>query len=54
MPWVSGDTSGNGFGKYRWDDGRTYEGQWRGMKQDGTGTFTWADGATYELSLIHI
>ena len=47
MSRVSGDTW-NGFGKYRWDSGNTYEGQWRDDKMHGTGTYTFADGGSWE------
>ena len=39
MPVVSGDCR-NGHGKYRWADGKTYEGQWKDDKMHGRGTFT--------------
>ncbi len=33
--------------KYVYQNGSTYEGQWRGGFRHGTGKQTWADGATY-------
>eukprot|EP00936_MAST-01D_sp_MAST-1D-sp1_P002565 g2565.t1 len=48
MPRVSQDWCRNGFGKKRFGDGGTYEGQWQDGKRHGTGTYTFASGNTYE------
>ena len=47
-----------GFGSYKWHDGRTYEGRkyynliyqglWFEGKMHGKGVFTWKDGRRYE------
>ena len=44
---LSGDCE-NGFGKYRFDDGNEYEGQWQNGQQHGKGTNIFPDGATFK------
>lgn len=36
-----------GFGKYTFADGSTYEGQYVAGAREGQGTFIWADGNKY-------
>ncbi|XP_020226644.1 phosphatidylinositol 4-phosphate 5-kinase 2 isoform X2 [Cajanus cajan] len=38
----------NGSGKYLWQDGCMYEGEWKRGKAWGKGKFSWPSGATYE------
>jgi len=38
----------NGKGKYEWDDGREYDGDWKNNLMEGKGIFTWKDGSRYE------
>ena len=38
----------HGEGKYSWEDGRVYEGQWDKNRMHGVGKFRWADGRIYE------
>ena len=38
---------GNGFGKYKYIDGNSYEGEWKDGKYDGQGTYTYPDGWKY-------
>lgn len=37
----------NGKGVYKWEDGRTYEGEYLNDKKHGYGEYTWADGRKY-------
>lgn len=37
-----------GVGKYRFNDGRIYEGQWRDGKQDGKGKMIYPDGVALD------
>ena len=39
-----------GFGKYSWPDGKTYEGQWKSNKMHGEGLLLWKDGKSYKGS----
>jgi len=43
---LAGDLCGE-RGKYRWDDGRVYEGQWQNGDRHGVGVQTYADGSIY-------
>ena len=36
-----------GKGKEAWNDGRRYEGDFKGGKKDGEGTFEWPSGVKY-------
>jgi hypothetical protein len=38
----------HGFGKYFWNDGSRYEGQWQNDKRNGKGKFVWSNGDVYE------
>ena len=38
----------HGIGKYWWDDGRYYEGEYKNDKKYGKGKFVWSDGRIYE------
>eukprot|EP01123_Difflugia_compressa_P008182 TRINITY_DN237_c3_g1_i1.p1 TRINITY_DN237_c3_g1~~TRINITY_DN237_c3_g1_i1.p1 ORF type:complete len:264 (-),score=47.43 TRINITY_DN237_c3_g1_i1:159-950(-) len=42
----------NGFGKYTWEDGSSYEGLWRFGKLTGQGTYRWMDGSVYEGDFV--
>ncbi|KAL2898210.1 Phosphatidylinositol 4-phosphate 5-kinase 6 [Bienertia sinuspersici] len=42
------DNLPQGHGKYLWNDGCMYVGEWRKGKAMGKGRFTWPSGATYE------
>lgn len=48
---VSGNCS-NGTGKFVWDTGETYEGEWVEGVRDGYGLFTWTDGSYYSGSFM--
>jgi len=37
-----------GFGKYTWKDGRSYQGEYLNDKKEGYGVYLWADGRKYE------
>ena len=37
----------NGFGAYKWEDGKIFEGNWKDGKRDGPGKLTLANGMTY-------
>lgn len=37
----------HGFGKYEWEDGRNYEGEWEKNLMHGEGKYTWPDARTY-------
>lgn len=38
----------NGFGKFKWMDGRFYEGEFLNDKKHGNGKMTWLGGKIYE------
>ena len=38
----------HGIGKYIWNDGRSYEGDYVQDKKEGYGLYKWPDGSTYE------
>ena len=38
----------HGKGKYKWNDGSEYTGDWEDNKISGTGVYTWLDGRRYE------
>lgn len=42
------DNKRNGKGKYIWNDGNEYEGDWVDDFKEGSGTFRWACGDIYE------
>jgi hypothetical protein len=50
--FYDGDVVGNdikqGYGKYLWNDGSRYEGQWHNDKRNGNGKFIWPNGDLYE------
>lgn len=37
----------SGYGKYVWENGRTYEGNWKNGKMHGKGIYTWEDQRRY-------
>jgi len=37
-----------GYGDFRWLDGRSYSGNYVDDKKEGHGTFVWPDGRKYE------
>ena len=37
----------HGYGVYRWQDGRLYEGDYFNDKKHGNGRYVWADGRQY-------
>lgn len=37
-----------GFGEYKWADGRSYEGYWLQNLMHGQGVYIWTDGRRYE------
>lgn len=37
----------NMFGSCRWEDGTSYQGQWRNCVKEGPGTLCYADGSVY-------
>ena len=37
----------HGYGVYKWNDGRKYEGYYLNDKKHGLGKYTWADGRIY-------
>jgi len=37
----------HGEGKFKWSDGRSYEGFYKDDKKDGYGVFIWPDGRKY-------
>jgi len=39
--------------KYRWNDGRIYDGQFSEDKRHGKGMFTWPDGAVYDGDFVN-
>jgi len=41
------DNNINGKGIYKWNDDRTYEGDWINNKMHGKGIFIWKDGRKY-------
>ncbi len=38
----------NGNGKYVWQNGSTYEGQWKNGKREGLGKYHYSNGSVYE------
>jgi hypothetical protein len=38
----------HGKGRYTWEDGRSYEGQYIDDKKEGYGVYIWPDGRKYE------
>lgn len=38
----------HGRGRYTWEDGRSYEGQYVDDKKEGFGIYVWPDGRKYE------
>jgi hypothetical protein len=36
-----------GYGSYKWADGRKYEGEYRNDKKNGYGIYMWSDGRIY-------
>ena len=39
----------NGFGRFKWPDGRIFEGEYLNDKKDGFGIFNWPDGSRIRL-----
>jgi L1 cell adhesion molecule like protein len=37
----------DGKGKFTWEDGRSYVGEYKNDKKEGIGMFTWPDGRIY-------
>ena len=37
----------DGYGVYKWKDGRSYEGEYKQDKKEGMGTYKWSDGRIY-------
>jgi len=37
----------HGKGKYIWNDGREYDGEWKDSNMDGFGVYIWQDGRKY-------
>lgn len=50
MPTQSGDCT-NGFGRFEWDDGQVYEGQWKDDRQHGKGQWTCPLEATNQVGM---
>jgi len=48
MGTFSGNNTPNGSGKYTWNDGCIYEGEWKRGKASGNGKFSWPSGSIYE------
>ena len=44
--WIYG-SDGNGKGKYVWENGDSYVGNYKDGKRNDNGTFTWASGNKY-------
>ena len=38
----------DGYGVFKWPDGRQYEGEYKDDKKNGHGKFTWPDGRVYD------
>jgi hypothetical protein len=38
----------DGYGAFKWPDGRKYEGEYKNDKKEGFGTFTWPNGKIYK------
>lgn len=38
----------NGQGKYKWEDGSFYFGDWKNNRIDGYGRYCWVTGKEYE------
>tara|TARA_B100000787_G_C16097871_1_gene252037 strand:+ start:123 stop:833 length:711 start_codon:yes stop_codon:yes gene_type:complete len=54
--WAAGCVSGNcidGFGKYEWDDGSFYHGQFKDELQNGKGTYRYESGYVYSGSFLN-
>jgi len=49
--WIYG--SGNGQGKYKWQDGRSEEGNFKNSKLNGKGVFTYASGKYYTGDFLY-
>ena len=41
------DENFHGLGKHVWQNGETYEGEWKGGKMDGKGKKTYQNGSEY-------
>ena len=37
-----------GYGVFKWEDGKRYEGEYIADKKEGWGVFFWPDGRKYE------
>ena len=42
----------DGYGKLRWFDGTTYDGQWKQNLPNGNGTMKWPDGRQYSGEFV--
>jgi hypothetical protein len=38
----------HGYGRYTWEDGRKYDGQYLNDKKHGKGVYIWSDGRKYD------
>jgi len=38
----------DGYGEFKWADGRVYKGEYVADKKHGKGVFKWADGRMYD------
>ena len=41
-----------GLGKYKWNTGKEYRGEWKKNIMHGKGIFTWTDGRFYNGSYV--
>lgn len=43
-----------GWGRYCWNDGRVFSGQWVANRMHGYGVFHWPDGRSYKGQYDHV